>query len=104
MVRLCDSNKAICSVEIRFSRFESDEDEKRNLVDNDEDDDYYEPKKKKLRSLAKDDGDNRQYLTRLKDFYANQKTPHHTKDNENDDIEIGPRLWIPSSIWNRLFK
>ncbi|CAF1081670.1 unnamed protein product [Rotaria sp. Silwood1] len=81
--------------------FESDEDEKQRLVD--EDEDFYEPKKKKKRSSAKDDGDDQQYLTRLRDFYADQKPPSHTNNNENDDIEIGKGFWIPSSIWNRLF-
>ncbi|CAF5049834.1 unnamed protein product, partial [Rotaria magnacalcarata] len=81
--------------------FESDEDEKQRLVDHDED--LYEPKKKKTRILAKDDGDDRQYLTRLKDFYADKKPPSHTINGENDDVEIGKGFWIPSSIWSRLF-
>ncbi|CAF3418965.1 unnamed protein product [Rotaria socialis] len=81
--------------------FESDEDEKQRLVDHDED--LYEPKKKKTRTLAKDDGDDRQYLTRLQDFYADKKPPSHTINGENDDVEIGKGFWIPSSIWNRLF-
>lgn len=85
-----------------FVRFESDEDEKQVLQD--EDDDFYEPKKKKTRRIAKDDGDDRQYFTRLRDFYAGQKPPSHVEDCENDDIEIGDGLWIPLSIWNRLFK
>ncbi|CAF1423979.1 unnamed protein product [Rotaria sordida] len=83
--------------------FESDEDEKQRLADEDEDEDYYEPKKKKKRSLAKDDGDNQQYLSRLKDFYTDKKPSSHTNNSEHDDIEIGQGLWIPLSIWDRLF-
>jgi hypothetical protein len=82
--------------------FESDEEEKRRMKD--EDDDFYEPKKKKKRILAKDDGDDQQYYSRLRDFYANQKAPSHENNAENDDIEIGLGLWIPTSIWNKLFK
>jgi hypothetical protein len=82
--------------------FESDEEEKRRI--NDEDEDFYEPKKKKKRSSAKDDGDDQQYYSRLRDFYADQKAPSHSNNSENDDIEIGSGLWIPLSIWNRLFK
>ena len=85
-----------------FYRFESDEDEKQRAADDDED--LYEPKKKKTRTIAKDDGDDRQYLTRLKDFYVDKKPPSHTINGENDDVEIGKGFWIPSSIWNRLFK
>jgi hypothetical protein len=82
-------------------RFESDEEEKRRI--NEDDDDFYEPKKKK-RTSAKDDGDDQQYYSRLRDFYADAKAPSHSNDTENEDVEIGSGLWIPLSIWNRLFK
>jgi hypothetical protein len=82
--------------------FESYEEQKRRLTD--EDNDYYEPKKKKKRSSAKDDGDDQQYYSRLREFYADRKPPSHVNNNENDDVEMGPGLWMPLSIWNRLFK
>lgn len=71
---------------------------------NEADDDFYEPKKKKKRTTAKDDGDDHQYYSRLRDFYADQKAPSHSNDSENDEIEIGQGLWMPLSIWDRLFK
>ncbi len=85
------------------SRFESDEEEKQRIIDED-DEDFYEPKKKKKCLSAKDDGDDQQYYSRLRNFYADQKAPSHSTNHENDDIEIGSGLWIPLSIWNRLFK
>jgi hypothetical protein len=85
-------------------RFESDEEEKQQQRINDEDDDFYEPKKKKKRLSAKDDGDDQQYYSRLRDFYADQNAPSHSNKTENDDVEIGSGLWIPLSIWDRLFK
>jgi hypothetical protein len=84
-------------------RFESDEEEKQRINDED-DDDFYEPKKKKKRLSAKDDGDDQQYYSRLRDFYADRKAPSHSNNTENDDVEIGSGLWIPLSIWDRLFK
>ena len=89
------------SNETLSSRFESDEDEKRHRFD---DHDEYEPRRKKIRSTAKDDGDDRQYFSRLKDFYADQKPPSHSAHGENDDVEIGHGLWIPTTVWDRLFK
>ena len=83
-------------------RFESDEEEKRRMKDDDED--FYEPKRKKKRTSAKDDGDDQQYYSRLQDFYTDQKAPIHSKNSENDEVEIGAGLWMPLSIWNRLFK
>jgi len=85
------------------NRFESDEEEKQRIID-ENDEDFYEPKKKKKCLSAKDDGDDQQYYSRLRDFYADQKAPSHSNNTENDDIEIGSGLWIPLSIWNRLFK
>ncbi|CAF1219120.1 unnamed protein product [Adineta steineri] len=81
--------------------FESDEEEKRRLID--ENDDSYEPKKKRKRILAKDDGDDKQYFTRLRDFYADQKPPCHINNSENEDVEMSPGFWMPLTIWNRLF-
>ena len=71
---------------------------------NNEEEDFYEPRKKKKRTSAKDDGDDQQYYSRLRDFYADEKAPSHANNPENDEIEIGSGLWIPSSVWNRLFK
>ena len=83
--------------------FESDEEEKRRVT-NEEENDNYEPKRKKTRISAKDDGDDRQYFSRLKEFYANKKPPSHSKETEAEEMEIGQGLWMPLSIWNRLFK
>ena len=89
-------------LKIYSPRFESDEDEKARL--NEEDDDFYEPKKKRKRTIAKDDGDDQQYYSRLRDFYANERAPSHAKNPDNEEVEIGAGLWIPSSIWDKLFK
>lgn len=90
-------------VEVILSRFESDEEEKRRLTNVDDNDDY-EPKRKKTRISAKDDGDDRQYYTRLKEFYANKKPPCHSNDTGEEEMEVGQGLWMPLTIWNRLFK
>ena len=71
---------------------------------NEEEDDFYEPKKKKKRTTAKDDGDDQQYYTRLRDFYADERAPSHANNPDNEEAEVGPGLWIPSTIWDKLFK
>jgi len=87
--------------------FESDEEEKRRIVEEEndgDDDDQYEPKRKRRRIVAKDDGDDRQYFSRLKEFYSNRKAPTHDQHgNDDDEIEVGQGLWIPTNVWNRLF-
>jgi hypothetical protein len=86
--------------------FESDDDDndKRHST-NDYASDNDEPKRKKSkRSIAHDDGDDRQYYTRLKEFYAGRNVPSHEHTDGQDEVEIGRNLWIPSTVWTRLFK
>lgn len=74
------------------------------VEENNDDDDQYEPKKKRRRITAHDDGDDRQYFSRLKDFYANRKAPTHEQHGDQDEVEVGQGLWMPTSVWDRLFK